>query len=206
MKESDKTVAMKKSNWRNMRESTAEDWHRIAVFEANWELDVMVPRILSELKALDDDSAPFPISRFQHALQSATLAYRDDAEEELVVAALLHDIGDNFSVHSHAQVAAAIIKPYVSEKTHWIIHHHAIFQGYYFWHHLEMDRHARDQYRDHPWFDDCVYFCEHYDQAAFDSDYDTLPLDFFEPMVKRIFSRKPYGEHLNPFENQAETP
>ena len=187
-----------KANFRNFHEATAEEWQAIDAAESQYEKTELVPRLLAELKALDEEEMPYPISRYQHALQSATLAYRDGCDEEMVVAALLHDVADKFAPHSHAQVAAEILKPYVSEKTYWIIYHHATFQGYYFWHHLGLDRNSRDKHQDHPWFDDCAYFCEHYDQAAFDKDYDSLPLEFFEPMVKRIFSRSPYTQGVNP--------
>jgi predicted HD phosphohydrolase len=127
-------------------------------------------------------------------LQSATRAHRDDAGEEMVVAALLHDIGDTIAPYNHSQLAAAMLKPYVSPQVHWIIKHHGVFQGYYFNHHLGGDRNARDRFRGHPWYEDCVYFCHTYDQNSFDPDYDTLPITFFEPMVERIFA-EPKG-HL----------
>jgi predicted HD phosphohydrolase len=179
-----------KATWRAMEEASAEDFHAIMEYDASYNAG-LVDRLLTQLQQLDEPWTPYPINRLQHSLQSATRAYRDKADEETVVAALLHDIGDVTAPFNHGEVAAAIIKPYVSEKTHWIIKHHCVFQGYYYNHHLGGDRHAREKYRDSPYFDDCVYFCHYYDQSAFDPDYQSYPLDFFEPMLRRVFSENP---------------
>ena len=146
-------------------------------------------RLFSQLKAMDVDHGGLRVTRMVHSLQSATLAHRDGADEEMVVAALLHDIGDIIAPCNHSDLAAAVLKPYVSERVHWIVQHHGLFQGYYFHHHLGGDRFARERLKDHPWYDDCVYFCHNYDQNAFDPNYDTLPLEFFEPIVRRVFER-----------------
>ena len=129
----------------------------------------------------------------EHSLQSATRAHRDGADEEMVVAALLHDIGDLLSPYNHSEMAAAVLRPYVSEKTYWIVRHHGLFQSYYYAHHSGGDRNARDAYRDHPWYQATVDFCERWDQSSFDPEYDSLPLEFFEPVVKRVFAREPFG-------------
>ena len=101
--------------------------------------------------------------------------------------ALLHDIGDTLASANHADLAATILEPFVSDKNLWIVKQHAIFQGYYFFHHLGLDRNLRDRYQEHPLFDACARFCSAYDQNSFDPEYDTLPLDFFEPMVRSVF-------------------
>ena len=105
-----------------------------------------------------------------------------------MVCALLHDIGDTLASANHADLAATILEPFVSERNHWIVKHHATFQGYYFFHHLGLDRNLRDKHREHPWFRNCAEFCEKYDQNSFDADYDTLPLDAFEDAVRRVFA------------------
>ncbi len=176
-------------NWIRMEDGTQEEFDLIMESERRFNEDI-VDRVLAQLRLLDKDYGGYRITRYQHCLQSATLAYRDGADEEMIVAALLHDIGDVIAPYNHSELAAAVLKPYVSEKTHWIIKHHCTFQGYYYNHYLGGDRHARDKFKDHPWYDDAVYFCHHYDQNAFDPDYDTLPLDFFAPMVRRVFSTK----------------
>jgi predicted HD phosphohydrolase len=149
-------------------------------------------RVLALLQGLQDSMAGYRIDRLGHSLQTATRAQRDDASGEMVVAALLHDIGDGLAPQNHGEFAASILKPYVSADTHWIIKHHGVFQGYYFFHHLGADRNLRDRYRDHPCFDACADFCERWDQNSFDPDYDTLPLSHFEPMVRELFAREPF--------------
>ena len=131
--------------------------------------------------------------QYGHSLQAATRAYEDGADEEVVVTALLHDIGDPIAPENHSAVAAAILRPYVSDKTYWIVMHHGLFQGYYYLHHFGKDRNARDMYRDTTYYQACVDFCAKYDQCAFDPDFISRPLDFFEPMVLRLFARKPFS-------------
>ena len=111
----------------------------------------------------------------------------------MIVATLLHDIGDELAPMNHSEYAAAILKPYVSEKTHWIIEKHGEFQMYYYAHHLGGNRNKRDEYKSHKYYQDTINFCEQYDQNSFDPNYKSLPLEFFRPMVKKIFSRKPYS-------------
>ena len=147
-------------------------------------------RLLEWLSGMDGPS-PYRISRLDHCLQTATRAERDGADEETIVCALLHDIGDVLAPANHSQVAAALLAPYVSEKNRWIVAHHGLFQGYYWFHFAGHDRHARDRYRSHEHFDACVDFCANWDQVSFDPDYDTAPLEHFEPMVRALFAREP---------------
>ena len=141
-----------------------------------------------QLETADLGGEAIPVTRWEHSLQCATRALRDGRDEEYVVCALLHDIGDMLAVHNHQDIAAAILKPYVSDQNHWMIQHHALFQGYYFFHHLGADRHARDRFRDHPWYEYTAEFCELYDQSAFDASYDSLPFEEFEPMMRRVLN------------------
>ncbi|MBT4519350.1 MAG: HD domain-containing protein [Halieaceae bacterium] len=183
-------------NWIRMEDGTEEEFAQIMALEEKVNAD-LVDRVLDHLRLLDVGWGGYRINRYQHSLQSATRAYNDDAGVEMVVAALLHDIGDSVSPYNHGELAAAILKPYVSERIHWIVANHCIFQGYYYNHHLGGDRHARDRFIDHPWYEDCVYFCHNYDQNAFDPDYDTKLLDFFEPMVRQLFAGKSKHLELN---------
>ncbi len=144
---------------------------------------------LAMLKRLGGDKLGYKVDRLEHSLQTATRALRDGADEETVAVALLHDIGDNQAPENHAELAAAILRPYLSAENHWLVKHHGIFQGYYFWHHVGADREAREKYRGHPMFERTAMFCEKWDQASFDPDYDTMPLEAFEPMVRRLFAR-----------------
>jgi predicted HD phosphohydrolase len=174
-----------RASFHQMKSGTREDWAIIGSHHAQL-CAGLADRTLAHLRLLDGDYGGFAVDRLTHSLQTATLALRDDRGEDYVVAALLHDIGDTLAPNNHPEVGAAILKPYVSEELHWIVQHHGIFQGYYFWHHIGMDRDARDAYRDNPFYDSCAEFCELYDQAAFEPEGETIPLEEFEPMVRRV--------------------
>lgn len=147
-------------------------------------------RVLQWLAMMDGDS-PYQISRLDHCLQTATRAQLDGADDETVVCALLHDIGDVLAPANHSQVAAALLRPYVSEKNYWVVLHHGLFQGYYWLHHYGKDRDSRDRYREHEHYQACVDFCENWDQCSFDPDYPTEPLAHFEPLVRDLFAKAP---------------
>jgi predicted HD phosphohydrolase len=153
----------------------------------------LADNLLANLKLLAGDRMGYRIDRYQHSLQSATRAMRDGQDEEMIVCALLHDIGDLLAPENHSQLAASILRPYVSERNYWMIEHHGIFQGYYYFHHLGMDRNEREKYRGHPHFQHTADFCHKYDQNSFDPDYDTASIEVFEPMVRRLFARPPFG-------------
>ena len=180
--------AQKRAAFREMKAGTAEDW---AIIGSEYRAFAkgLPDRVLDHLKLLDGDFGGFPVCRLEHSLQTATRAHRDGRDEQYVVMALLHDIGDTLGSYNHPEVAASIIKPFVSEEVHWICQNHGAFQGYYYFHFLGMDQNARDQFADHPHFEACREFCEKYDQAAFDPDYESEPLEFFEPMVRRVMER-----------------
>ena len=171
-----------------MAEGTAEDWAIIGGAFRGFAAG-LPDRVLTHLRLLDGDFGGFAIDRLQHSLQTATRAHRDGRGEDYVVMALLHDIGDTLGTYNHPDIAAAILKPFVSEEIHWICQQHGAFQGYYFFHFLGLDRDAREAFRGHPHFEACAEFCARYDQAAFDPDYASEPLEYFEPMVRRLFAR-----------------
>ena len=183
---------MKKVSFTEMKNGTKEDYLYLDKHEKKYVNDTP-ERILKFMEGLTETLEGYQVSRLEHSLQSATRALRAGENEEMIVATLLHDIGDELAPMNHAEYAATILKPYVSEKTHWIIEKHGEFQAYYYAHHLGKDRNIRNKYKDHKYFKDTVDFCEKYDQASFDPNYDSLPLEYFKPMVKRIFSRKPYS-------------
>ena len=170
----------------DMSASTGEDWQIImahlkpyAVHGGN--------RVLDHLRLLEGDCGGFGVDRLEHSLQTATRAHRDGRDEAYVVMALLHDIGDTLGAYNHQDIAAAVLKPFVSEELHWIVQHHAIFQGYNFFHLVGLDRNERDKFRGHAHYQATADFIEKYDCPAFDPDYDSAPLSFFEPMVMRQF-------------------
>jgi predicted HD phosphohydrolase len=177
-----------RAQFHSMEEGTQEDWAIIARDYVGFAAG-LPDRVLSHLKLLDGDFGGFPIDRLTHSLQTATRAHRDGRPESYVVMALLHDIGDTLGSYNHPEVAAAILQPFVSEEELWICRNHGAFQGYYYFHYLGIDRNVREKHRGNPYFDACAEFCAKYDQAAFDPDYDTLPLEFFEPMVRRVMAR-----------------
>ncbi|WP_194787929.1 HD domain-containing protein [Pseudomonas sp. UFMG81] len=178
----------KQANFNHMRDGTAQDWAIIADdFRAY--ARQLPGRILAHLRLLDGDFGGFPIDRLSHSLQTASRAWRDGRDEEYVVCALLHDIGDTLGSYNHPDIAAAILKPFVSPENLWMVEKHGIFQGYYFFHHLGMDRHLREQFSGHPQYQRTIEFCARYDAAAFDPDYENLPLSFFEPMLERVFAQ-----------------
>lgn len=153
----------------------------------------LADNVLAQLKRLEGDKMGYKIDRYQHSLQSATRAIRDGADEETVVCALLHDIGDILAPENHSELAASILRPYVSEDNYWLVKHHGVFQGYYFFHHIGLDRDEREQFRGHPMFERTALFCEKWDQNSFDPAYDTAPMEVFEPMVRRLFDKPPFG-------------
>ncbi|MYF09541.1 MAG: HD domain-containing protein [Gammaproteobacteria bacterium] len=169
-----------------MADGTRADYELIATHDAH-NASRTAERMIALLKSMDGPS-PYPISRLQHVLQSATRAEADGADDETIAVALLHDIGDQISPHNHSQVAAAILKPYVSERNWWIVQHHGLFQGYYWFAHYQRDPNERDRYVDHPHYQACVDFCERWDQNCFDPDYPTKTLAHFEPLVRQLFA------------------
>jgi predicted HD phosphohydrolase len=177
-----------RATFTRMEDSTQDDWRAIGA-EVMQSARGLPDRVLAHLKLLDGDHGGFPIDRYQHSLQTATRALRDGRDEEYVVCALLHDIGDTLGSYNHFDIAAAILKPFVSEANHWMVQHHGIFQGYYFFHHIGLDRNLREQFRGHEHFTRTEEFCALYDNAAFDAKAPTLPIEEFEPMVRRVFSQ-----------------
>lgn len=177
----------KRAKFRSMTEGTQDDWSIIASEFGPFAIQGG-KRILDHLRLLDGDCGGFPIDRLTHCLQTATRAHRDGCDEEYVVCALLHDIGDTLGAFNHPDIAAAILKPFVSEENCWMVEKHGVFQGYYFFHYLGMDRDMREAFRGHPHFQRTAEFCEKYDQAAFDPAYDTMPLEAFAPMVMKLFA------------------
>ncbi len=180
-------VGSPRATFHAMTEGTALDWSIIA--EHNQAFAAALPdRLLAHLRLLGGDAGGFAVDRLEHSLQTATRAYRAGEDDEYVVCALLHDIGDILGPYNHADIAAAVLKPFVSPANHWMVEHHAVFQGYYFFHHLGLDRDMRDQYAGHEFYDRTATFCHEYDQPAFDPSYATLPLEHFEPALRGVMA------------------
>ena len=177
-----------RADFSRMDQSTAQDWQLIAADFKSFS-SALPNRVLAHLKLLDGDYGGFPIDRYQHSLQTATLALRDGRDEEYVVCALLHDIGDTLGCYNHPDIAAAVLKPFVSEANHWMVQNHGIFQGYNFFHHLGMNRDMRDMFKGHEHYARTEEFIALYDSPAFDASRQTLPISEFEPMLRRVFAQ-----------------
>ena len=174
-----------------MADGTKEEYEFLGQVGAAF--NALLPdRILGALNDLKGSVDGYQISRYAHSVQTASRAQRDGRDEEYVVMALVHDIGDGLAPYTHSEMIGAVLRPFVRPEVRWIASHHGVFQYYYYAHHLGLDRNARDAYRQHEWFNACVEFCEKYDQQSFDPAYENLPIQFFEPIVRRIFSKPRY--------------
>ena len=184
---------MKKVGFTEMKNGSKEDYLLLDKFEKKY-IAGTADRVIKYLKEYDQTLEGYQVSRLEHSLQAATRAFRDKASDEMIVATLLYDIGDDLAPANHAEYAAAILKPYVSEKTYWILLKHGEFQMFYYAHHLGADKNKRDIYKDHKYYNDCIKFCEMWDQSSFDPNYQSLTLEKFEPLIRKIFGRKPYSQ------------
>jgi len=182
---------MQTVKFRQMKDGTREDYALLAEHERDY-LAGTAGRLLAALAELDHGFSGYQVSRLGHSLQTATRAQRDGADADWIVTALLHDIGDSLAPYNHDEYAAAILKPFVREQCSWVCAVHGDFQLVYYGHHVGADPLKRERHRGHPCFDDTAEFCERWDQASFDPDYDTLPLDAFAPLLREVFARKPY--------------
>lgn len=182
-----------------MDESTQEDWDIIITSLIAHAHSSVADQVIAQLEMLRGDHGGFAVDRLSHCLQTAYLAEQDGRDEEYIVCALLHDIGDVLAPFNHPDIAAAILKPYVSPANHWMVQNHGTLQGYYFWHFIGLDRNARDELRHHEFYDHCEEFCAKYDMPAFDPERTTPPLSHYEPLLHAMFG--PDGLHpLDPSE------
>jgi predicted HD phosphohydrolase len=172
-----------RATFTTMAECTAEDWRIIGTHSM---AATLPDRVLTHLRLLDGDHGGFAVDRLTHSLQTAARAERAGRDDRYIFAALMHDIGDTLGSYNHADVAAAIVKPFVSPEVLWMVEHHAEFQGYYFFHHIGLNRDVRDKYAGHPQYDLTVEFCADFDSPAFDPAYDTPPLEHYEPLVRSV--------------------
>ena len=184
---------MEQAKFTQMKDGTKEDYLLLEKHEKKF-IEDTADRLIKFMSGLSNTLEGYQITRLEHSLQTATRALNDKADDEMVVATLLHDIGDELAPLNHSEYAAAVLKPYVSEKTHWIIEKHGEFQMYYYAHHLGGNKNQRDKYKGHKYYQDTVDFCENWDQKSFDPNFKSLSLQEFEPFIKKIFSRKPYSQ------------
>lgn len=175
-----------------MKDGTREDYELLEAREVIYRQGT-ADRLLRELASQADDTLTgYRVTRLEHGLQSATRARRDGADIDWVVATLLHDIGDGLAPQNHDKFAAEIMRPFMREEVVWTIEHHGTFQMYYYAHHHGWDRELREKYKDSPYYQSCVDFCERWDQSSFDPGYESDPLESFEAEVREVFARKAY--------------
>jgi predicted HD phosphohydrolase len=184
-----------RATFTTMEESTQADWAAI-MGEFIPFARALPGRVLRHLALLDGDYGGFPVDRLTHCLQTATLAQEDGRDEEYVVCALLHDIGDTLGTYNHPEIAASILRPFVAPANHWMVEKHGVFQGYYFFQHIGLDRDLREQLRGHEHFERTAEFCAKYDGPAFDPKRKALPLSFFQPMVERVLAYPKHSMYL----------
>lgn len=179
-----------------MKDGTKEDYDLLSDLEKPY-LALTADRIIAELHRQGEDTlAGYKITRLQHSLQSATRAYREGADIDWVVGALLHDIGDGLAPQNHDRFSAEIIRPFVRDEVTWVVEHHGIFQMFYYARHYNWDENARERFKDDPCYKSCADFCERWDQSSFDPDYQTETLGFFEPMIREVFAREAHDENV----------
>jgi predicted HD phosphohydrolase len=182
---------MDKVSFTQMKDGTAEEYAFLTEHEIEYTKGT-ADRLLKALVDLDESLSGYQITRLGHSVQSASRAWRDGADTDWVVSALLHDIGDIYAPYNHDEYAASILKPFVREQCTWVVEKHGDFQMLYYGHHVGGNQHKRDAHRGHAYFDDCAEFCERWDQSSFDPDYQSLPLDHFVPLVRQVFARPAY--------------
>ena len=184
---------MEKVKFKQMKDGTKEEYLLLERYEKKF-IEGTADRLINFMSNLSNTLDGYQITRLEHSLQTATRALNDKADDEMIVAALLHDIGDELAPLNHSEYAAAVLKPYVSEKTHWIVEKHGVFQLYYYAHHLGHDKNEREKYKGHKYYEDTIKFCENWDQKSFDPNFKSLTIKDFEPYVKKIFNRTPYAQ------------
>ena len=178
-----------------MKDGDKEDYDFLTEHEIEFTKGT-ADRLLNALVSLDEGLSGYQITRLGHSLQSATRAWRDGADDDWVVAALLHDVGDIFAPYNHDEYAAAILKPFVREQVTWVVEKHGDFQLLYYGEHVGADPNKRKAYEGHPYFADCGEFCERWDQSSFDPSFGHEDIEFFREMTERVFARKPYDPEV----------
>ena len=188
MTQLDSSQSTERAAFHAMEEGTQQDWAIIAREHVAFAHE-LPERVLAHMRLLEGSAGGFAVDRLTHSLQTAARAERAGRPDDYVLCALLHDIGDTLAPNNHSDIAASILRPYVSEDLHWMVLNHTDFQGYYYFHLLGGDRNRREAHRGHPAFDLTAEFCAEYDQRAFDPAYDTPPLEHYEPLVRDLLTR-----------------
>lgn len=181
---------MESVSWTRMADGSRQDYEMLGALYTEHTQGELVDNMVKLLEIMKGPKLGYQIDRYEHSLQSASRALRADERLDLVIGCLLHDIADPIAPQNHSATAAAMLRPYVDDEVHWVVKHHGLFQGYYYFHHMGGDRSARDVHSDHEYYEACVRFCHEYDQNCFDPDYPTLPIEDFVPLMEDLFSRE----------------
>ncbi|MBM3502791.1 MAG: phosphohydrolase [Alphaproteobacteria bacterium] len=182
------TAIRRQARFTRLDQATSEDFAILHVYMSA-ERQKLSDRVLQQLHDLRGPKLGMQVDRFEHSLQTATRAKLDGADEETIVCALLHDIGDHLAPDNHGAFVSEILRPFVSDTNYQILRYHPEFQGYFFFDKLGADPNMRERHRGKPWFDLAHRFCERWDMPAFDPAYQALPIETFEPMVRRLFAK-----------------
>ncbi len=185
---------MQTVSFNNMADGTPEEYQFLEELEKQYAAGLPA-RIEQSLEKLENSLSGYKVSRLVHSLQSATRAFRDKKPVEYVIAALIHDIGDELAPFTHSEMAASILRPFVADDLYQIVRTHGVFQVYYYGEQMGLDKNIRERYAHESWYQEAIEFCEKYDQNCFDPSYPHEPLEFFKPMIEEVFSREPkFGE------------
>ena len=182
---------METVSFRRMDEATAADYELLGRYEER--AQALPDRMLEAVEALDRSYGGYK-SPARSTRSNPPRAPSATAAATSTWSRRFSTTSATCSLHTHGEMMDAVLKPFVSEEIRWVVSHHGVFQEYYYGHLTGGDRNARERYRGHPWFDACAEFCERYDQNCFDPDYESLPLDFFAPIVRRVFAEPRYLE------------
>jgi predicted HD phosphohydrolase len=150
----------------------------------------LAKRIIEALLDLRGYYMGYRVDQLEHSLQTATRSLRDGSDQETIVCALLHDIGETLAPVNHGEFAAAILRPYVSSENTWMVQYHGILQSDTYIHQVALDQNKGEQIEKHSAFEQTIRFCKMWDQISFDPNYDTLPLSVFVPMLESVFGQK----------------
>ncbi len=176
-----------------MENGTAADYQLLERYEAGYAA-ALPGRVVAALERLTDSLAGYQVTRLEHSLQTAARARLDGADSDWIVAALVHDLGDELAPYNHGEVGAAILAPYVRAEVVWVVRHHGLFQNYYYAHHLGGEQHARDRFREHPHYQSCVDFCARWDQPSFDPAGPMDQLASFVDDLDEVFTRNAWSQ------------
>ena len=183
--------------FRNLREADKGDFDRMGV---EYDRDV-TQKTLDNLLAMLEKQASFTggasVTLKEHNVQTASRALRAGEDDETVAISLFHDVFEDLAVKNHGELSAAMLAPWISPKSQWLLAHHEIFQGYYYFHYYGVSNTTRDMFQNHPYYNWTATWCELYDQAAFDPTYESEPLEKLIPSVQRVLSKPQYWWNPN---------